>query len=151
MTLQQQLQNDLKEALRAKDTVRLQVIRGVQTAIMNHLVATDRTPQTPLPDDEVLVVIEKELKKRKDSEEQYVQAGRPELAESEAQERVVLEVYVPEKMSLEDFLPLARAEYEALGITKKEQQGMLIGALMKKYKGQVASETVKQAVDQLYL
>ena len=84
--LQQQIKEEIKNAMRAKDELRKEVLRGIATAFVNELVAQRRTPQETLEDDGALVVLKRLLKQRKDSFEQFTAGGRPELAEKEAKE-----------------------------------------------------------------
>ncbi len=150
MTLQQDIKGQLKEAMMAKDAVKLTVIRGLTTAFMNELVATGRTPQAELTDDEVLALIRRAVKQRKDSIEQFNGAGRPELAESEQAELTVLEKYLPQMMSKEEIKTLAEAKKNELGITDKAKAGMLTGALMKDLKGKADGGDVKDVVEGLF-
>ena len=83
MDLHTHIKSELKEALKAKDEVRLRTVRGMLTAFTNELVATKRTPQEILTDDEVLTVIKRLTKQRKESIVQYEAAGRTGLSEPE--------------------------------------------------------------------
>lgn len=150
MSLQQDLKSQLKEAMMAKDAVKLSVIRGLMSAMTNELVATNRTPQSELTDDEVLSLIRRGVKQRKDSIEQFSAAGRPELAESEQAELTVLEKYLPQMMSLDEIRTLALAKKDELGITDKAKAGMLTGALMKDLKGKADGTDVKNVVESLF-
>ena len=98
MTSHESIKAELKEAMKAKEAVRLRVVRGLLTAFMNELVATGRTPQDLLTDDEVMAVIKRAAKQRKESITQYEAAARPELAAPEKEELVVLENYLPQMM-----------------------------------------------------
>jgi uncharacterized protein YqeY len=91
MSLQQTIKDSIKDAMKAKDSVKLNVLRGLSTAFMNYSVANGGTPQSELNDEQVLEIITKESKKRKDSIEQFTSAGRSELAESEQAELAILQ------------------------------------------------------------
>ncbi len=119
MSLQTDLKSQLKEAMMAKDAVRLTVIRGLMSAITNELVATGKTPQSEIDDEGVLTLIRRGVKQRKDSIEQFNAGGRPELAESEQAELAILEAYLPQMMSKDEIRPLAEAKKAELGITDK--------------------------------
>jgi hypothetical protein len=149
MSLQQKLKEDLKDAMRAKDTVRLNTIRGILTAFTNELVATKRTPQTEMPDDEAVQVLQKLAKQRKDSIEQYHAGGREDLVEGEKAELVFIQEYLPKMMERDEIIKLALAKKEsmALDVSKKN---MLIGALMKDLKGKADGGDVKAVVDELF-
>ncbi|HMO78368.1 MAG TPA: GatB/YqeY domain-containing protein [Candidatus Paceibacterota bacterium] len=150
MSLHTDLRVSLKEALKAKDEVTLRTVRGIITACTNELVATNRTPQDELKDDEVLAVIKRLAKQRKESIVQYEAANRPELAVPEKEELVVLEAYLPKLMSQEAIRPIAEALKTELGITDKAKMGMLMGAVIKKLQGQVDGADVKAVVESLF-
>ncbi len=150
MTLHESLRESLKEAMKAKDAVKLRTVRSIMTACTNELVATSRTPQDVLKDEEVLAVIKRLAKQRKESILQFEAANRPELAEPEKEELVVLESYLPTLMSQEAIRPLAEAKKAELGITDKSKMGMLVGALMKDLSGQADGGDVKAVVESLF-
>ena len=140
----------LKEAMKAKDSARLAVLRGIKTAFTNELVATKRTPQDTLSDEEVIKVITRLAKQRKDSIEQFTKGGRPELAEKESYELTVLQEFLPELMSKEAIQQFVHAKKDELGITDPAKKGMLIGATMKELKGKADGSLVKEVVDDLF-
>ncbi|MEQ1500168.1 MAG: GatB/YqeY domain-containing protein [Parcubacteria group bacterium] len=149
MTLHQQIKDQIKEAMKAKDQVKLGVVRGLTTSFMNELVATKRTPQDELTDEEVLNVIRRAVKQRKDSISQFTSGGRPELAESEQAELAVLETYLPAMMSRDEVMQIAKAKIEEVGSMDKSKAGMFMGTLMKDLKGKADGDTVKSVVDEL--
>lgn len=150
MSLQEQIKGEIKTAMMSKDAVRLSVVRGLATAFMNELVATKRTPQDTLTDEEASAVIRRGIKQRKDSIEQFTAAGRTELAESEQAELAVLEAYLPKMMSKDDIRPIAEAKKAELGITDKTKAAQLIGALMKDLKGKADGNDVKAVIESLF-
>lgn len=149
MTLHEQIKSELKDALKAKEAVRLRTIRSMLTAFMNELVATSRTPQDMLTDDEVLAVIKRLAKQRKESITQYEAANRPELAAPEKEELAVLETYLPQLMSQDEIRPIAEAKKAELGIDDKSKLGMLVGAVMKDLNGKADGGDVKTVVESL--
>lgn len=136
--------------MKAKDNVRLGVIRNILSSITNELVATKRTPQDILPDEEVLQVIKRLGKQRQEAIVQYEAAGRTEQAVAEAAELEILQTYLPQTMSVEEILPIAQAKQAELGLTDKSQSGRLVGAVMQELKGKADGGNVKQAVDSLF-
>jgi uncharacterized protein len=150
MSIHTDLRTSLKEAMKAKDEVRLRTVRGIMTACTNELVATSRTPQDELKDEETLAVIKRLAKQRKESIVQYEAAGRPELAIPEKEELVVLESYLPTLMKREAILPIAEAIKAELGVTDKAKLGILVGAVMKKLQGQADGGDVKAVVEGLF-
>ncbi len=136
--------------MRAKDEVKLRTIRGVVAALTNELVATKRTPQEMLPDEEVLTVIRRMVKQRKDSIDQFEKGGRQDLVEGEKAELNILEAYLPKMMSREEIKKLALAKKSELGEVDKAKLGVFIGALMKDLKGKADGADVKAVVDELF-
>src|SRR3989344_5737928 len=123
MPLQITLKEQMKEAMKAKDTVRLSVVRGLMAAMSNEAINMDRGPAGELTDDEAIAVIRKEGKKRKDSIEQFTNGGRPELAESENVELAIIKTYLPTLMSAEQVRPIVEAKMRELGVTSKTDAG----------------------------
>jgi len=140
----------LKEAMKGKDEVRLRTVRSIITACTNELVATSRTPQDELKDEEVLAVIKRLAKQRKESIVQYEAARRLELAEPEKAELAILEAYLPTLMSQDQIRPIAEAVKAELGIEDKSKLGVLVGAVMKKLQGQADGGDVKAVVESLF-
>lgn len=150
MSLHEKIKSEVKEAMMAKDAVRLSVVRNMISAFTNELVATGKTPQDILDDAGVLKVIKRLSNQRKDSIEQFVNGGRPELAESEKAELAILEKYLPTLMSHDEIKVIALAKKEALGITDKTKAGQLTGAIMKDLAGKADGGDVKAVVDELF-
>jgi len=151
MTLQETIKGSLKEAMMAKDSVKMTVIRGLMSGFTNELVALGRTPQDALTDDEVLAVIRRGVKQRKDAIEQFVAGGRDDLADSEKAELALLEVYLPAMMPREEIQKIAEAKKAELGIDDKSKSGMLMSTLMKELKGKADGADVKAVVEGLFV
>ena len=150
MALHEDIKASLKEAMKAKDTVRLQVVRSLLTAFMNEMVANGKTPQDLLEDEEILAVIKRSAKQRKESITQYEAAGRPELAEPEKAELTILEEYLPQLMSQDDIRPVAETKKAELSVDDKAKMGILIGAVMKELGGKADGGDVKAVVESLF-
>lgn len=140
----------LVASMKARDEVRLRTVRGIMTACTNELVATGRTPQDELKDEEIIAVIKRLAKQRKESITQYEAAGRPELAVPEKEELVILEAYLPTLMSQEAIRPIAEQVKADMGINDKSKMGQLVGAVMKKLQGQADGGDVKEVVESLF-
>lgn len=147
MSLHENVKAELKEAMKAKEAVRLRVVRQLLTAFMNEMVATGRTPQDLLTDDEALAVIKRASKQRKESIAQYEAAGRDELAAPEKEELTILENYLPQMMSPEEIRPVVMAKKAELGIDDKSKMGMLVGAVIKELAGKADGGDVKMEVE----
>ncbi|OGG59184.1 hypothetical protein A3C89_02105 [Candidatus Kaiserbacteria bacterium RIFCSPHIGHO2_02_FULL_50_50] len=149
MMLHEEIKGTLKEAMKARDEVRLRTVRSMLTAFMNELVATGKKPQEMLDDAGVLAVIKRLAKQRKDSIEQFEAAGRNELAQVEKDELAVLETYLPTLMSRDAIRPIAAAKIAELGAVDKSKMGLLVGALMKDLGGKADGADVKAVIEEL--
>lgn len=150
MSLHEQIKENIKESMKAGDKVRLEVMRGLVTAFTNELVATGKTPQDMLTDEEAIKVITRASKQRKDSIEQFTKGNRMDLVEAEKAQLAILEEFLPKLMSqneIEDFVKNKINEMQAIDPTKK---GMFMANLMKDLKGKADGSIVKIVVDQLY-
>lgn len=149
MALHTDIKEQLKDALKAHDEVRLRTIRNMLTAFTNELVAGGKKPNEILDDDGVLAVIKRLAKQRKDSIEQCQKGNREDLVAGEQAELAVLEGYLPQMMSQEEIEPIARAKTDELGITDKSKMGQLMGAVMKELGGKADGNDVKAVVEKL--
>lgn len=150
MSLHQEIKDSLKDAMKAKDAVKLRTVRSMITAFTNELVATSRTPQEMLKDEEVLAVIKRLAKQRKESILQFETNARPELAEPEKEELAVLEGYLPTLMSQEQIRPIVEAKMAELGVTDKSKMGILVGSVMKELAGKADGADVKAVVEGMF-
>ncbi len=149
MSLQQKIKDEIKDAMKAKDEVRLSVVRGLVTAFTNELVAKGKKPTDELTDDEALAVIKRGSKQRQDSISQFKAGGRDDLAAKEEAELKIIEAYLPAQMSVEEIKKIAQAKITELGVTDKSKIGILVGAVMKECKGLADGSVVKEVVEQL--
>ncbi len=133
----------------AKETMRLNTLRGISAAITNELVATKRKPDAELSDEEVLNVIRRQVKQRKDSIEQFRKGGREELAAAEEAEMKVLEAYLPQMMGKDEIKKIAEAKKAEMN-ADKSKMGVLMGAVMKELKGKADGADVKEVVEKLF-
>ena len=150
-SLQQQIKNQIKDAMLKKETVRLTVLRGLTTAFVNELVATGRTPQGELTDEEVLAVIRRQVKQRKDAIEQFIKGGREDLAQNEKDELVYIEIYLPQMMNEDDIKKIVENKKQELNITDIKDKGKLMSEIMKELKGKADGVTVKNIVDSIFV
>ena len=148
--LHEQIKSGIKEAMMAKDTVKLETFRGMLSAFTNELVSKNRKPNEMLSDDEALSVITKMSKQRKDSIEQFKKGNREDLVKEEEAQLAILEVYLPKLMDRSEVLKIARSKKEELGITDPAKKGMLMSALMKDLKGKADGVVVKEVVEPLF-
>ncbi len=142
------IQEQIKDAMRARDQIRLTTLRGVLAAFTNEAVALKRTPQDKLSDNEAVAVIRRLVKQRKDSIEQFEKAGRQDLADAEKVEMKILEEFLPAQMSEEKIREIAKLKIAELGGTK-EKIGIIIGAVLKDCAGQADGAVVKRVIEEL--
>lgn len=150
MKLHETIKSQLKESMMAKDAIKLRTVRSMLTAFMNELVSTGKTPQDLLTDPEVLAVIKRLSKQRKESITQFEANARPELAVPEKEELEVLESYLPQMMSQDEIRPIAEAKKAELGVDDKAKMGILVGAIMKELAGKADGGDVKIVVESLF-
>jgi hypothetical protein len=148
--LHEQIKNGIKEAMMAKDTVKLETYRGMSAAFTNELVAKNRKPNEMLNDEEAIAVITRLSKQRKDSIEQFKKGNREDLVKEEQAQLAILETFLPKLMDKAEVEKIAKAKKDELGITDATKKGMLMSALMKDLKGKADGMTVKEAVDSLF-
>lgn len=148
--LQTQIKSDMVTAMKAREALKVEVLRGLMSSCTNELVSLKRLPTEELSDQEVLTVIRREVKKRKDAFEQFTKGNRPELAQKEEAERVMLEAYLPAMMSQDDIRKIAEAKKVEMGVTDKKEAGKFMGALMKDLQGKADGTDVKAVIDSLF-
>lgn len=146
------IQNQIPEAMRAKDQVRLTTLRGIIAAFTNEAVAKGKTPKDKLSDEEAIAVIRRLVKQRKDSIEQFEKGGRQDLADNEKAELKVLEEFLPAQMSEEKIREivekvLRQAQDSNSPILKNK--GAFIGTVLKETKGQADGNLVKKIVEEI--
>lgn len=149
MKLSERIDADLKAAMLAKDEVRKLTIRGIKKEIIEARTAPGASGE--LSDDDVIRIVSKMLKQRKESAAIYVQQKRPELAESELAEATILESYLPKQLSVEEVTAALKAIMEQVGAQGPKDMGKVMGVASKqlagKVEGRVLSETVKQLLN----
>lgn len=150
MALIDDIKNELKESMKAKDSVKTMVLRGLISGFTNELVASGKTPQDTVTDEMAMTVITRQSKQRKDSIEQFEKGGRDDLAEKEKVELAMLQVYLPELMSRDEIQKIAEAKKAELGIDDKAKMGILMGSLMKDLKGKADGGDVKSIAEGLF-
>lgn len=148
--LHEQIKNNIKGAMLAKDIVLLETLRSMVAAFTNELVSKGKKPNEFLNDEKVLAVITRLSKQRKDSIEQYSKGNREDLVKEEQAQLAILETYLPKLMEKSEIEKIAKTKKEELGITDGTKKGMLMQVLMKDLKGKADGGTVKEIVDSLF-
>src|SRR5213595_3669580 len=134
MTLQQRVDSDLREAMRAKDATKLGVLRMLKSALKYAAIAKSDT-EAELNDAEAVQVIRKQAKQRQDSIESFEKGGRAELAAKEKEELSILNSYLPQAMSADELAKIVRETIAEVGATSKAQMGVVMKALQAKVAG----------------
>jgi len=145
MTLQQRVDSDLKEAMRAKDATKLGVLRMLKSALKYTAIAKSGTG-AELSDAEAVQVIRKQTKQRQDSIESFEKGGRAELADKEKEELAILNTYLPQGMSRDELAKVVRETIAELGATSKSQMGAVMKALRAKVGDRADGKTLSAEV-----
>ena len=145
MTLQQRVDSDLKEAMRAKDATKLGVLRMLKSALKYAAIAKSGA-EAELSDAEAVQVIRKQAKQRQDSIESFEKGGRVELADKEKGELAILNSYLPQGMSPDELAKIVRETIAELGATSKAQMGAVMKALQAKADGRADGKTLNAEV-----
>jgi uncharacterized protein YqeY len=145
MTLYQRIDSDLKDAMRAKDALRLGVLRMLKSALKYGAIEKSGA-DAELNDVDAAQVIRKQAKQRQDSIESFEKGGRPELAEKEKVELAILNSYLPKQMDPEELAKMVRETIAEVGATSKAQMGAVMKALQEKTAGRADGKTLSQEV-----
>lgn len=147
MALEQQVQKDIMAAMKAKDQVRLNAVRSIKSAIL--LARTAEGASGELTDGDIVKLIQKLAKQRKEAAEQYAAAGRQELADNELAEAEVLGGYLPKQLSPEELEAKLREIVAEVGATAPKDMGRVMGVATKRLAGLADGKAVSEAVRKL--
>ena len=145
MTLQERVDADLKEAMRAKDATKLGVLRMLKSALKYAAIAKSDS-EAELSDVEATQVIRKQAKQRQDSIESFEKGGRVELVEKEKEELSILNEYLPQPMSADEISKVVRETIAEAGVTSRAQMGAVMKALQAKMAGRVDGKALSTEV-----
>ena len=148
MIIHKQIKDGIKEAMIKKDAFRLTVLRGVQAAFMNEMIAKKMTGDE-IADVDAIAIIRKLVKQRKDSIDQFEKGGRKDLAENEEAEMKILDTFLPQLMSKEEVLKIVKAKVAGMGEIDKTKMGQFMGSIMKDLKGKADGAVVKEAIEEV--
>lgn len=144
MSLSDQLNEDMKAAMRSQDKFRLSVIRMLRAAVKN----AEIEHKQPLNDEQVVDIISRELKQRKDSLLEFEKAGRQDLVDNVQAEIGIIAGYLPEQLNEEQIAELVRQAIRDTGAQSKADMGKVMAALMPKVKGRADGKLVNQTVQE---
>ena len=144
MSLEKQLMEQLKAAMKSKDTVALQSLRSVKSAIL--LAKTENGAGTELTEEQELKILQKQVKQRKDSAAIFIEQGREDLADPELAEAAVIEQFLPEALSEGEIEIVVVATIEKFGATGMKDMGKVMGVVSKELAGQADGKTISTLV-----
>src|SRR6059058_3911475 len=145
MTLQERIDSDLKDAMRAKDASKLGVLRMLKSALKYAAIAKSGA-EAQLTKAEAAQVVRKQAKQREDSIESFEKGGRVELAAKEKEELSILNAYLPQPMSSDELAKVVRETIAEVGATSKAQMGAVMKALQAKVAGRTDGKTLSAEV-----
>jgi uncharacterized protein YqeY len=145
MTLQERIDSDLKDAMRAKDAARLGVLRMLKSALKYSAIEKSGAA-AQLDDAEAAQVIRKQVKQRQDSIESFEKGGRSELAAKEKDELALLQAYLPQGLNADELAKIVGETIGELGATSRAQMGAVMKALQSKVAGRADGKTLSQEV-----
>ncbi|WP_298779951.1 GatB/YqeY domain-containing protein [uncultured Polaribacter sp.] len=144
MSLQKQVMDKMKEAMKAKDTVALQALRAVKSAFL--LAKTETGVQAELTEEQEIKIIQKQVKQRKDSAAIFIKQDRQDLAEPELAELAILEQFLPEALSEEKIEEVVIATINKVGASGMKDMGKVMGIVSKELAGQADGKTISTLV-----
>jgi hypothetical protein len=142
MTLAERLNEDLKQAMKSQDKLKLSVLRMIRAAVKNQEIERKR----PLDDGELIDVLSREIKQRRDSLQDFEKAGRTDLAEQVNAEIEIISAYLPKPLTDEEVTALVQQTIQETGASSKADMGKVMAALMPKVKGRADGKLVNQIV-----
>ena len=145
MALTDQLQGDLHQAMRARDAIRVSVIRLLRSGIGYQ----EKETQKPLNDAEVLEIISRQVRQRRESIEMYQKGQRQDLVDKETAELAILQEYLPAQLSEEELSELVRQVITEVGATGANDKGRVMGRMMPQVRGKAEGGAVNQVVTKL--
>ena len=146
MTLREQIQEDLTNAMKAREELKVSALRMLKADIMKFEVSGAKKEAT---DEDIIGIIQKQVKQRKDSEEQFRAGDRAEMADKESNEAKILMSYLPEQMSEDQVREIIKSTIQEIGVTSKADMGKVMGAVMPKLKGKADGKIINKIVMEL--
>lgn len=144
-SLTNRIQDDLKAAMKAKDSERLAVIRALKTAMTNAAIEKGG-PQADIDDATAMAIVRKQVKQRQDSSTQFRDAGRTELADKEDAEIIILEAYLPSPLTECEIIELVEAAIQEADALSKADMGKVMKLVQERAAGRADGRTLSQEV-----
>lgn len=149
--MHKQIKELIKDAMRSRDQVRLDVLRGLNALFLNELIVLKSNDEF-LPDEKVLALIKKSIKQRKDSIDQFEKGGRQDLVQKEKAELTILESFMPAQMPYEEVLRIVKEKVSSIkstGPIDPKSSGKIVGMMMKELSSKADGGDVKKAVEEV--
>ena len=144
MSLQKEVMDKMKEAMKAKDTVALQALRAVKSAFL--LAKTETGVQAEITEEQEIKIIQKQVKQRRDSAAIFIEQGRQDLADPELAELAVLEQFLPEALSEEEIESVVVATISKVGASGMKDMGKVMGIVSAELAGKADGKTISTLV-----
>jgi len=144
MSLEKLIMDQLKAAMKSKDTVALQALRAVKSVIL--LAKTENGAASELSEDQEMKILQKQVKQRKDSATIFVEQGRQDLADPELAEAAIIEQFLPEALSEEEVEKIVIAAIQKTGASGMKDMGRVMGMVSKELAGQADGKTISTLV-----
>lgn len=146
MSLKEIIMSDLKEAMKAKNSDKTMVLRSLKAKILEKEISERKDGESILSDEQIIDVLLKAAKQRKESIDQFTQGDRPDLVEKEKMELTIIENYLPKMMSEEEIQVEVKKQIEKMGATSMADIGKVMGSLMGQLKGKAEGATISKVV-----
>ncbi|WP_219907709.1 GatB/YqeY domain-containing protein [Aphanothece hegewaldii] len=146
ISLKDRIGEDIKNAMKAQDKIRLETVRGIKKFIIEKEVSLRPSGQDSLTPEQEIEVLTQQAKQRRDSIEQYTKAGREDLAEKEAQELAIIETYLPKQLTDEELTEIIDDIIVSVGATSAKDLGKVMGVAMKQLKGKADGKKIQELV-----
>ena len=144
--ISEKLESHLKDAMRARDEVRLRTIRSLRAALKDREIAERTASAGPLSADQELAVLQKQAKQRQDAIDQYESAGRDDLASREREELEIIRQYLPAQLDVEEIRSHVQRLIQETGAKGMQDMGRVMGAAMQQLRGRADGRQVQQLV-----
>ncbi len=146
MSLKDRIGEEIKSAMKAKDKIRLETVRGIKKAILEKEVALRPKGQDSLTEEQEIELLVQQAKQRRDSIEQYQNAGRDDLVAKESQELAIIETYLPKQLDDSEIETILDEIIASVGATSAKDLGKVMGAAMKQLKGKADGKKIQAIV-----
>jgi len=147
MTLKEKIEQDIKTAMKARDSIRLETLRAIKAAIL--LAETEKGASETLTEEKEISLLTKELKKRKEAAEQFRNGNRPELAEKEEAEAKIIEEYLPKPLTEQELIDAIKAIISEVNATSSKDFGKVMGLASKRLQGKADGKLISEKVKEL--